>query len=86
MYNLQPGQGLASSTCVICLGLGDQTWVAPGAGEVDTNVYGGGGKAYVPRFEWDDIIGDIERREQIAREDEEILEIILTAVSSGVLD
>ncbi len=59
---------------------------APVEEYVDPNVYGGGGKAYVHRYEWDDIIGDIERRQRIEEEDEEVLEIVLQLLVSGVLE
>lgn len=87
MWHNLPGRGLGKrASSLIAYGLGTPFTTVPVEEYVDTNVYGGGGKEYVSRFEWDDIIGDIERRERIMEDDEQILQIIITAISSGVLD
>lgn len=82
MFSLQPGQGLGfGASKELGLGLGTPFALRPLPEYVDQNVYGGGGKEYVSRFEWDDIIGEIERRDRIAQEDELILEVIMTAMT-----
>lgn len=88
MYSSLPGRGLGGrASRLIAYGLGTAFTdvVVPAEAYVDTNVYGGGGKAYVPRYDWDDIIGDIDRRHRIMEEDEEVLQIIIEAILSGVI-
>jgi hypothetical protein len=98
LFNLFPGQGLGGWSFeeiiryiiirLIAFGLGFPLFPPePEPVVVDQNLYGGGGKkAYVPRFDWDDIIGDIKRRELIQEDDEQILEIIINALATGVID
>jgi hypothetical protein len=83
VFNLQPGQGLGTVCCeLIAYGLGTPSELL--VEEPIAEYHGGGQRGDV----WDlqDEMMKIQRRELQKLEDEELLEIIIMALTSGVLD
>lgn len=84
MYNLLPGQGLGGSpSSLIAYGLGSFPPSAPLVEEPIAEYRGGGQRG--DAWDLDQFETDLLDR-KILEEDEELLEIIIMALTSGVLD